>query len=181
MVAYAGSHSSAEISAHGTQEFEQFVFHHPFQEAELLAKKTSAYWSVARPYAFWFYLNGLPQKIVFVWSVVWSFVLFVLGLSGAWLMWESKRPLDRWLLLLALLMPLSVIPIIVETRYRLPVYPFLALFGGYFAARWHRLRQEDPQDHSLSKVALVVAALVVADAAFDALRNARLIFGRLGL
>jgi len=37
------------------------------------------------------------------------------------------------------LAPLAVIPIIVETRYRYPLYPFLAIFAAYGISKnfWH--------------------------------------------
>ena len=45
-----------------------------------------------------------------------------------------KRNDISWYLLavFALLQPLAVIPIIVETRYRYPFFPFLAVFAAYF-------------------------------------------------
>jgi 4-amino-4-deoxy-L-arabinose transferase-like glycosyltransferase len=177
---YLKAHGYIETSEKGIQEAKEFILYHPFQFTELLVWKATAYWSVARPYAFWFYLSGFPQKVVLVWSVIWSLILFVLGLSGAWLFWRSKRPLLRWLVVFAVLMPLSVIPIIVETRYRLPVYPFLALFAGYFSLRWYRLHKENPNDRSLLKVALSSAAIITAVAAFDILRNLPLILSRVG-
>lgn len=174
IVAYAASHTFTQTAAYGDAQFKQFIFGHPLAETKLLAEKTIAYASVARPYAFWFYLSGLAQKIVLVWSAAWSFILFSLGLAGAWLLWESKQPLYRWLLALAVLMPASVIPIIVETRYRLPLYPFLALFAGYFAVRLYR-------DRSLSKVLGVAAAFIFVDAAVDGASHLGLILDRLGL
>jgi hypothetical protein len=174
MVSYASTHDFTATSAYGTKQFENFIFNHPLAEAELLVEKGIAYFSIARPYGFWFYLSGRAQEVVLAWSALWSFALFSLGLAGAWLMLRGRRPLHSWLLALAALMPLSVIPIIVETRYRLPLYPFLALFAGYFILRLYRDRGE-------WKVLIVAAALVIGDGALDALRNIGLIVSRLGL
>ncbi len=43
---------------------------------------------------------------------------------------EEKFPL-KILLAIILSMPLAIMFIVVETRYRFSIYPFLALFGGF--------------------------------------------------
>ena len=63
-----------------------------------------------------------------------------------------------------LAMPLAVIWIIVETRYRFLVYPFFAVFAGYgFIAL---------MDKKINiKVFAVIFGILFLNAAFDAWRN----------
>lgn len=176
---YLETHGHIKTSAKGIAEAKSFAIHHPFQVIKLLIWKTTAYWSIARPYAFWFYLSDIPQKIVLVLSVLWSLILFVLGLAGAWILWQSKRPILRWIVAIAVLMPIAVIPIIVQTRYRLPVYPYLSLFAGYFVMHWYRLWKGNLYDKKIYKVVIISSAVIIIIAILDILQNLPLILSRL--
>lgn len=182
IVAYSQSHDILETSEYGSQQFKQFILHSPLHFAWLTVQRSIAYFSIARPYAFWFYFDEHPlaQKIVLGLSIIWSFLLFALGLAGAWLAWRSRDRRSRWIIALAASLPLSVVFILVETRYRLPIYPFLALFGGLFVAQWYRVwRTEGWLWSAESKTVAAIAVFCIAVACVDVLRHASLIATRL--
>ena len=60
-------------------------------------------------------------------------VLLVFGIAGSIAMLRASRDMKTKLFLLfAILQPLAVIPIIVESRYRYVLFPFLAISAAFF-------------------------------------------------
>lgn len=119
----------------GIGEVEQFAIDQPGSFLRLQIVKTIKYFSLIRTSAWWSNLNGLSREVTLVLSSGFSFVLFLLGILGAFLAWRDKQGQARWLLLFAAATPASVIPIVVETRYRYPLYPFLAVLAGLALSR----------------------------------------------
>src|SRR3989344_2074882 len=82
------------------------------------------FFSRISPGGYWIDLMAHPfERLLTLYaSAFWTASLFIFGLAGAWVL-DRKRNDISWYLLavFALLQPLAVIPIIVETRYR---YPF---------------------------------------------------------
>jgi len=119
----------------GISEVVRFAIDQPWPFFRLQIVKTIKYFSLIRTSAWWSNLSGLSREITLVLSSGFSFVLFLLGILGAFLAWRDKRGQARWLLLFAAATPASVILIVVETRYRYPLYPFLAVFAGLALTR----------------------------------------------
>lgn len=113
----------------GIGEVERFAIEQPWPFFRLQVVKTIKYFSLIRTSAWWSNLNGLSREITLVLSSGFSLVLFLFGILGAFLGWRDKLGQARWLVLFAAATPASVIPIVVETRYRYPLYPFLAVFA----------------------------------------------------
>lgn len=144
-----------------------FIATHPLEFLKLTLYRISIYFSFARPSAFWFHLSGVSRLLTLIFSVIYALVLFVLSFFGFWgirLLEREKR--ERALLLLAFLvmMPLAVVGVIVETRYRFLAYPFLAIFAGY---GFHLLLQRKAQQ----KLMLWIVTIFFANALFDIARN----------
>ncbi|MDD5547597.1 MAG: glycosyltransferase family 39 protein [Candidatus Pacebacteria bacterium] len=146
-----------------------YIIHNPLQFIKLTIWRISTYFSFARPFAFWPHLAGLAKAITIVLSSIYSIIIFGLGLAGAVLslkrFGEKKSPA---LLLAMFLTTLSVVVLIVETRYRLVSYPMLAVFGG-FSVYWLASKQEELK-RILIKI-WPVLALLAANTAFDVIRN----------
>ena len=176
---YAREHSIFETNKKGISEVLGFVLRHPFEEAKILLYKTSIYFSVARPAAFWFHLHGIERVITGLFSSGFAFLLFGFGLSGAWLLWKRRDELSRALILLALTAPISVIPIVVETRYRYSLYPFLALAAGYVLSVI--IRKGWRQSVFELKVVSFAFCLIFVNTIFDFLRNLDTVKDKLGL
>lgn len=143
-----------------------FILSHPLQFIKLTFLRLSMYFSFARPTGWWFHLSGMEQMLTVLSSALYSVVLFTLGLSGVIL--SIKKTFNGRVALMTVLffsMPLSIIFIIVETRYRYPVYPFLAIFAGYAVHAFFRERR------FTIRVTAVTFMVLLANTAFDVLRN----------
>lgn len=147
-----------------------FIAQDPLRFLKLTAYRASIYFSFARPTGWWFFLSGANRVITLLLSSLYSIMLFSFGFFGAWQSWKRAATLDQkqkiFLFFAAVFaMPFSIIFIIVETRYRYPVYPLLAVFAGYGV--WVLRR-----DHK--KVLwnfLIIFILLFSNTLFDVARN----------
>lgn len=130
------------------QKYIEFLTQDPLSFLELQWRKTAIYFSLMRPTGFWIHLAAYPwdRLVTLLASGVWTAGLFVGGLAGALLLLREKwnSSINRLFLGFAVLQPLAVIPIIVETRYRYALFPFLAIFAAYWLYtrpfRWYALK-----------------------------------------
>ena len=124
---------AVEANKQATKDAFSFIIHNPGEFIHLTLLRTSIYFSFARPTGFWFHLHGISKALTLFSSAVFSILLFILGSWGI-LAAKSLLPADkkraRYLLAMLVMMPLAVVGLIVETRYRFLVYPFFALFAG---------------------------------------------------
>ncbi|MEK7176080.1 MAG: glycosyltransferase family 39 protein [Patescibacteria group bacterium] len=156
-----------------------YILSNPLQFAKLTLLRLSTYFSFARPTGWWFHLSGTEQILTLLSSALYSVILFTLGLSGVVLSTKiikkqedsSNRTALMWALLFSI--PLSIIFIIVETRYRYPVYPLLAIFAGFTVSVFYRER------HRAGRIILIMFAILSANSIFDILRNIGRIIERL--
>ncbi len=122
-----------------TGEFKKFVREYPVEYAQLTGGRFIKYFSFIRPMGFWFYQTGLPQMLFILSSIGAGFMLFSLSFSGMLLTWVRERnEALRDLSLFAFFTAFAIIPIIITTRYRLPIYPILAIFSAYAVMRASR-------------------------------------------
>lgn len=149
-----------------------YILRHPFDFLKLTFYRLSIYFSSARPFAFWPHLTGFSKLATIFTSALYSFVIFGFGLLGAIL--AGRR---SWLLFsMFLMMPLSIVALIVETRYRFAAYPFMAVFAGLAVYYIFAKRQEFWAQ--LKKIAATLT-LLVGNTIFDVIRNLDRIMERL--
>src|SRR3989344_567669 len=149
----------------------RFIWTDPLQFIKLSFFRLSIYFSFARPTGWWFHLQGMEQILTVLFSALYSVILFTLGLSGIVLstkiaknrLTTDNRVALMWALLFS--MPLSIIFIIVETRYRYPIYPFLAIFAGYAVYNFYQERR------LAGRVIIIMFMALLANTTFDVLRN----------
>lgn len=149
-----------------------YIFSHPLDFARKTIWRVSIYFSSARPFAFWPHLEGIGRLITAIASSAYAGFIFSFGLAGVVLAFSQKLLFSREkLLLLAsvfFLVPVPLIFLIVETRYRFPSYPFLAIFASWFAYLLLTRRQEIFT--SMKRLAFVWLALL-GNTIFDVVRN----------
>ena len=148
-----------------------FIFTNPLEFLKITFYRISIYFSFARPTGFWFHLEGASRALTLAFSALYSVLLFVLGFLGIYKIKElplEDKKRAKFLFWMLLMMPLAVVWIIVETRYRFLVYPFFAVFSGYGLAGLFN------QKNNLKPASLIFGVLFL-NAAFDAWRN----FGRI--
>lgn len=144
-----------------------FVVAHPIEFLRITLYRASMYFSAARPNAFWFHLHGASKAVTIILSSLYAFLLFVfgfLGLTQIGTLPSADRATARWLAAMLLLMPLAIVFVVVETRYRFLSYPFLALFAGYGAQEFFMKRIS-------WRVILAVLLLILGNTIFDVVRN----------
>jgi len=171
--------SQIEFDKLARQDARRFIASHPLEFTKITFWRTSMYFSIMRPTGFWPHLKGFAKAATLASSFVYSTVLFLLGGLGAVLAIKGKFSKLRgesvfYLLLMSIMMPLAIIGIVVETRYRFPIYPFLALFSGL------SLSFLLSKAKIAFKPGLIVALVLFGNAIFDAWRNLSRILERLG-
>lgn len=149
----------------------KFIFQNPLEFLKLTFYRTSIYFSFARPTGFWFHLSGWSKAITLFSSAIYSVLLFIFGFLGLWQIRSlggREKSLAKILLAMLVMMPLVVVGIIVETRYRMLVYPFFAVFAGCSLSELLNKRIN-------WKSAFYIILILVLNTGFDVLRN----FGRI--
>lgn len=153
-----------------------FISAHPAEFLKITLDRISIYFSFARPTGFWFHLHGFAKAATLALSAIYSVLLFTLGFLGAYgikVMPPEDKKRARLFLAMLVMMPLSVIWIIVETRYRFLIYPFFAVFAGYGLQALF--------DKKISWRALFgIFGILFLNTAFDAGRNLDRIIERIG-
>lgn len=147
-----------------------FIARDPFHFLKLTLYRASIYFSFSRPSGFWPFLSRSARAVILVLSSLYSLLLFTFGAFGAWCSWRDTGSRDaRKKLLLyyaaVLSMPLAIIFIIVETRYRYPIYPLIAVFAGY--GFWVLVKKRK----DVVKTFFTVAGVLLLNSAFDMARN----------
>ncbi len=157
-----------------TQEARAFITQHPLEFFKVTIKRISIYFSAARPTGFWFHLHGAAKAITLATSALYAGILFLLGFIGLLSARRLSSPYKNkaWLLAAMLfMMPLATVFLVVETRYRFPVYPFFAVFAGYAASLF--IRREIK-----FREALAVGIVFFGNTAADIFLNLSRIFER---
>lgn len=107
-----------------------FIINNPLEFAKITLYRASTYFSFARPTGFWPNFSALNKVLTLIFSSIYSFFMFVLGIAGILFSLKNRnkdlffKEKLLYTLFVVVLMPLSVIFIVVETRYRYPIYPF---------------------------------------------------------
>lgn len=156
----------------------RFILENPAEFFRLSFLRASIYFSLSRPTGWWPHLTGWPKWITVLSSALHSAALFIVGFFGVWLAIRSAgeagiKKRARYLFALGSMLPLSVMALVVETRYRVPLYPILAVFAGYGSF------QIIKEGRGLFKVFVLVVSPLFLNTIFDVVRNWERIAGRL--
>src|SRR3989344_1480617 len=156
-----------EANYYALAQFKTFIKAHPLQYLKLTGSRVLKYFSPLRPMGFWFYQKGIGQLIFVTSSALTALILFITSFAGLGIAWQEERQNIRLRVvgITALLTCLSIVLILVETRYRLPIYPFLAVFSGLAAQRL--LQNWQQYKIYLIKAFAVVGAIMVWDVALE--------------
>jgi len=171
LIEYAVNHMPIEVNEEGVSKFKEFLIDHPVDFIKLIGKKISIFFSFSRPTGFWPTLYPFQQAAIAFFSLIYSVLIFGLGISGGVLMVKKLKTMDQsekiktiFALAMAVLIPLSVIVILVESRYRYPIYPFMAIFAGYLASHKNEVFKN-------LKYPLMVFAILFLNSFFDFFAN----------
>lgn len=132
IVSYFNQYGFVNIDKKGIGEVKKFILEQPLKFLKLQFIKASKYFSLIRPTGWWHHLSKAGKSLTLLFSGLFGAIGFIFGISGMWKAFKEKDFYHRFLIYLAILGPLAVIPIVVGTRYRYQIYPFLAIFAAYF-------------------------------------------------
>ena len=163
MSEYIKKHGFVAAEKKGFEEGKKFIIEHPFKFIKLSFIKTSIYFSAARPAAFWFHLNGFLMGLTAIFSSIFAFIIFSFGILGIVSAIKKRNFNINLLVSYALIAPLIVIPLVVETRYRYQIYPFLIIFSGIFLANI----KEFLKDSFWKKITFAVILIFALNSLFD--------------
>jgi 4-amino-4-deoxy-L-arabinose transferase-like glycosyltransferase len=134
------NYDSTVLDKVGREKYFEFLTEQPFSFLELQWRKSSMYGSLMRPGGYWIHLYARPWHLraTLGASAIGTALLFIGGIAGGLLAWILRRKefSMRLFLAFAIVQPLVVIPIIVETRYRYALFPFLAILTAYFSVSY---------------------------------------------
>lgn len=151
------------IKEKASQEFLFFVLNYPVVFIKLSLLRIIRFFSLIRPMGFWFYQSGAKQLVFILSSLVWGAIFFISGYSGSIALWRERKALLNYFIVFALLAPLPLIFTVVQSRYRFQMYPFLAIFGGYFISK---LLEDVKYKKYLRIAAAVLLIISLLDAAY---------------
>lgn len=160
-----------------TKEAVIFIVNNPLEFIKITLNRISIYFSFARPTAFWFHLSGLSQALTIILSSSYSAILFLFGFFGTWFYRRNISDYgDKalWLLYMAAMMPLAVVFIIVETRYRFLIYPPLSIFAGL--GIYAVFNKVIPRN-----ILFAIPTVLILNTIFDILKNISRILDRVSL
>ncbi|KKT25832.1 MAG: Conserved membrane protein [Parcubacteria group bacterium GW2011_GWA2_43_9b] len=131
-IQFAAKYGVREINSESLRQFKIFLRDYPAEFLKLTLLRVNKYFSIFRPMGFWFYLRGPGQFLFILSSAVTSVLVFILALAGILKIVATRDKRLYYLLALTVMTPLIVFITVVETRYRFPIYPLLAIFAAYF-------------------------------------------------
>lgn len=164
--AYFEEYGFRDLDKKGISEVKKFVLEHPFHFLKLQLIKASKYFSLIRPTGWWRHLNKIEKSLTLLFSGLFGAIGFVFGISGIWLSFKEKNILYRLLAYLAIVGPIPIILIVVETRYRYQIYPFLAIFAAYFIILLFQKNQS-----KLYKIPLTIFIILLLNSIFDLINS----------
>jgi len=135
---YTSEHGILEADRYGMEQYLTFLTSDPGGFLKLQAVKTAKFFSVIRTSAWWFHLSGIARILTFLLSAPFYFTYLLLGGAGVVSSLRKGPAAARILSLLALSVPAVVIPIIVTSRMRYPMYPFLVVMSVLAVLRFRQ-------------------------------------------
>ena len=163
---YFENYGFFDIGKKGISEVKKFAIEHPVKFVELQMIKTSKYFSLIRPSGWWTHLHKTGKVLTLMSSGLFWLIALVFGLSGIFICLKKKDFFLNMLIGLAVCGPISVIPIVVGSRYRYQIYPLLAIFAAYFLIILFQRKQK-----ILYKIPLTIFAVLVLNSIYDLITN----------
>jgi hypothetical protein len=127
---YKDQYGFLAADRYGAQQYGRYLLGDPLGFLKLQGIKTIKFFSVIRTSAWWFHLAGIARAVTFFLSAGFFLLLLSLGIPGIYSALRTGPGPARLLAVLALTVPAAVIPIVVTSRLRYPMYPFLAVLGA---------------------------------------------------
>lgn len=149
----------------------EFILRHPIRTLLLELRKLSLFFSLLRTDAWWFHMEGKDRILCLILSLFFNLLIFGLGITGIIFSYAKVNKYISWMRKFIYISILSLIPFVVETRYRLTIYPFMIIFSGYALVMLPKMRlafsSQDKQIIRLSRLSVFLLSLLILNFIFD--------------
>ncbi len=149
----------------------EFIVQHPFRTLFLDLRKASLFFSLLRTDAWWQHIKGIDRIFSFILSLLFNLLIFGLGITGIVFSYLKVSKYISWMRKFIFISILSLIPFIVEARYRLTVYPFMIIFASYALALIPKIRSafisQDKQIIRLTYLSALLFILLIFNSIYD--------------
>lgn len=149
----------------------EFIVKHPIRTLLLELRKVSLFFSLLRTDAWWPHMKGIDRVLSFALSVLFNLLIFGCGIIGIVFSYAKVNKHISWLRRFIFISILSLIPFIVEARYRLTIYPFMIIFAGYALVLLPGIRSafilKDKRIIYLSYLSMILFTLFILNSVYD--------------
>lgn len=179
--------SFLEWDSKGYKEGTKFIIQNPTKFFLLAIKKMSLFWSIIRSDGWWPHIKGTFDKIVSVsLTIIFAAFIFTFGIVGMVFSLRDKDSTFKFLLhSFIIVCPLSLIPFFVETRYRLPIYPFMIIFASYgltlLPVIKSAIKSKEEKTLRYLKISAILIAILLLNTVYDFIINSGEIINRVGM
>lgn len=167
----------------GYRKGAEFIIAHPFKTAALEIKKIFLFFNLFRTDIWWPHIKGIGRILSFIFLILSNFFIFAFGILGLVFSYTVKNRYISWMRKFIYISVLSLIPFIIEPRYRLVIYPFLIIFSSYAITLIPKIRhaflKNDKQTKRLAYIAIFIFFLVVLASLSDFIGRSSHIFYKL--
>lgn len=173
--------SPLELDSKGYREGLKFIKQNPVRFIALMLKKTSLFWSPLRTDGWWPHLEGFASWLAIIFSFLFSVFILFFGALGIVFSFKHSDIYKFWLRAFIFICWLSLIPFIVEPRYRLPIYPFLIIFTGYALNLMPEIKSKNKEDLKYLKIFIILVVFLLLNTVYDFIANLGEIKSRMSL
>lgn len=149
----------------------EFMLKHPIRTLLLELRKVSLFFSLIRTDSWWPHMKGIDRIFSFALSLLFNLLILGFGIVGIVFSYADINKYISWMRRFIYISILSLIPFVVETRYRLTVYPFMIIFASYALVILPKIRSafisKDKQSIYLSYLSVLLFSLVILNSVYD--------------
>lgn len=161
----------------------EFILKHPIKTLFLELRKISLFFSLLRTDGWWPYMKGIGRIFSLILSLLFNLLIFGFGITGIVFSYAKVNKYISWMRKFIFISVLSLIPFIVEARYRLTVYPFMIIFASYALSILPKIRPAfisgDKQIIRLLHLSTFLLCLLILNSIYDLFMCRNEIFFRL--
>ncbi len=172
-----------KLTSQGYSKGIKFIIQNPLQALILISKKASLFFSLLRNDGWWPHMQGWQKIFASILSFIFSLLLFSLGIIGFVFSYRDDNSYKSWMRSFIIISFLSLLPFIVEARFRFPIYPFMIIFTSYSLTLLPGIKStiESKKEKTLKhlKIAVISIAIILFNTAYDVVVNSGEIINRI--
>jgi len=145
----------------------QFILKHPLRTISLEIKKVFLFFNLRLTEVWWSDIQENKAKLFpYTLLLLFNFFTFFFAIMGIVFSYLHHNRYIRWMRLFIYVSILSLVPFIIETRYRMPLYPFFIIFAAYGLSLLPQirasLRKHERKTTRLFGITLIIFLIILA-------------------